>query len=103
MIEIKRRKKRPPNVSIAALVDCVFLLLIFFLLTSTYSSRRGLKIELPGASTAEAADRHRIEVAHPSYFNCLPIPQLISLHWRPIPTVILPKVTACPNLMLNGF
>ena len=46
----------------APLVDCVFLLLIFFLLTSTFSARRGLRIELPGASTAEAADRERIEV-----------------------------------------
>jgi len=52
----------PPEIGMAPLIDCVFLLLVFFLLTTTYASRKGLKIELPGASTAEAADRGRIEV-----------------------------------------
>ncbi|MFH1045387.1 MAG: biopolymer transporter ExbD [Candidatus Omnitrophota bacterium] len=37
----------------APLIDCVFLLLIFFLLTSNYIFQPGIKINLPKAVTSE--------------------------------------------------
>ncbi len=42
-----------PRLEIAPLVDVVFLLLIFFMLTSTFVVAPGLKIKLPKATTKE--------------------------------------------------
>ncbi len=62
MIRIEPRKRKSPEISIAPLVDCVLLLLIFFLLTSSFSERLGIKISLPGSSTASAAERNLVEI-----------------------------------------
>lgn len=40
------------ELQMAPLIDCIFLLLIFFLLTSTFKQQAGLDIELPEAATA---------------------------------------------------
>ena len=62
MIRIERRERWQPSISIAPLVDCVFLLLIFFLLTSTFSRHRHLKIELPGSRSEAEAPPEAFEV-----------------------------------------
>ncbi len=59
--EGKRRVKF--HLDIAPLVDIVFLLLIFFLLTSQFIKPPGLKIELPKAKYARAQDKLDIVVA----------------------------------------
>jgi len=48
------RKKIPLSLEIAPLVDIVFLLLIFFLLTS-FVSMRSMQLDLPESSTANEA------------------------------------------------
>jgi len=40
-------------IDIAPLIDCVFLLLIFFLLTSNFILQPGIKVKLPKAVTSE--------------------------------------------------
>jgi biopolymer transport protein ExbD len=67
MIRLKRRPGSKPQISIAPLVDCVFLLLMFFLLASTFSrgdaeGREGLEIELPGARSGEPEEDKVIRV-----------------------------------------
>ncbi len=62
MIRIEPRKRRTPEIGMAPLVDCVLLLLIFFLLTSSFSERLGIKITLPGSDTANAAERDLVEI-----------------------------------------
>jgi biopolymer transport protein ExbD len=67
MIRIHRRPRAKPTLNIAPLVDCIFLLLIFFLLASTFSrgdvSRAdGLEIELPGAESAEPEEKEVLRV-----------------------------------------
>lgn len=47
-----QRGAQKPVLQMAPLIDCVFLLLIFFLLTSTFKQQAGLDIELPEAATA---------------------------------------------------
>ena len=54
----RERKRTKLVINITSMIDVIFLLLIFFLVTSTFSDQPGLKIELPqargaGASTAE--------------------------------------------------
>jgi len=40
----------------APLIDVVFLLLVFFLLTSTFVTPEGLEVSLPGSATAAPTD-----------------------------------------------
>lgn len=47
-----RRSSHIPNLT--PLIDIVFLLLIFFMLTSHFVQHESLNIELPGAETGEA-------------------------------------------------
>lgn len=54
-----RRKKTFPVISMA---DIVLLLLIFFLLTSSYLIQPGIKVELPRAITKEALSHEKISI-----------------------------------------
>ena len=42
-------------INITSLIDVMFLLLIFFMVTSTFLDRPGMKLELPSAESAEVA------------------------------------------------
>ena len=52
-MEFDRRKPLRTQLNIAPLIDVVFLLLIFFMLSSQFISRPGIKVTLPRASTAK--------------------------------------------------
>lgn len=67
MIRIRRSRPPAPQIDMAPLVDCVFLLLIFFLLASRFSRERGripesLAIELPGARSSAPAEEDAVRV-----------------------------------------
>lgn len=47
MLRFPARKRSRPTIHLTALIDIVFLLLIFFLLTSTFVEQVGLHIEVP--------------------------------------------------------
>ena len=49
----KRKKRSKIVINITSLIDVIFLLLIFFLLTSTFSDQPGLKIQLPRAFSSQ--------------------------------------------------
>ncbi len=49
------RRGGRPEVPVAPLIDCVFLLLIFYAVTAQFVSDQRLKLELPEAKTAEEA------------------------------------------------
>ena len=44
---LKRRHKISPNFSMASMTDIIFLLLIFFMITSTMVSPNAIKVLLP--------------------------------------------------------
>ena len=48
------RARVSTRIDMAPLIDVVFLLLIFFLLTSSFVSRQAINVDLPRSSTAEA-------------------------------------------------
>ena len=53
----RERKRTKLVINITSMIDVIFLLLIFFLVTSTFSEQPGLKIELPsvrGSATSTA-------------------------------------------------
>jgi biopolymer transport protein ExbD len=61
------------QIDIAPLIDMVFQLLIFFMLTSSFVMQPGIKVNLPRAVTSEAVQYENIEVVvsgeNITYFN----------------------------------
>jgi biopolymer transport protein ExbD len=55
-MKFHRRKKEKLDISITSMIDVVFLLLIFFMVTTSFSRQTELKIKLPEAKGAEAED-----------------------------------------------
>ncbi len=56
-MQIKKRTKRvSPSISITPLIDVVLLLVIFFMLSSTFVVQPGIKVRLPEAVTAERGE-----------------------------------------------
>ena len=53
VMEFEGRKKIHTHLNIAPLIDIVFLLLIFFMLSSHFVTQPGIKISLPKAITAK--------------------------------------------------
>ncbi len=53
------RGGRKPDVQMAPLIDVIFLLLIFYAVTTQFVSDERLKLKLPEAKTAEAAGANR--------------------------------------------
>jgi len=50
------------QIDIAPLIDVVFQLLIFFMLTSSFIMQPGIKVNLPKAVTSEAVQPENIEI-----------------------------------------
>jgi len=48
-----RRTRKGPELSIAPLIDCIFLLLIFFMVTTTFTKETGVKINKPSAAKSD--------------------------------------------------
>ncbi len=52
-MRLGRRRDEPPDITLTPLIDVVFLLLIFFMVSTTFSRHAQIEIELPEASTEE--------------------------------------------------
>lgn len=69
----QKRARRKPVINIAPLIDVMFLLLIFFMVSSTFRDKMGIDLDLPQAASAEAAveDSPTITVSEDDaiYFN----------------------------------
>ncbi|MFH1463773.1 MAG: biopolymer transporter ExbD [Pseudomonadota bacterium] len=57
-----RRRDGADEVNIAPLIDMVFILLIFFMVSTTFVRDAELDLERPGASTDEVADARALRV-----------------------------------------
>jgi biopolymer transport protein ExbD len=54
-LQFSSRQKRRVIINITSLIDVLFLLLIFFMVTSTFLEQPGMKLELPSAKSSEVA------------------------------------------------
>jgi len=61
-MEFERAKQIKMHFDIAPLIDIVFLLLIFFMLTANFIMQPGIKITLPTAKTAKPQEEEKIIV-----------------------------------------
>ena len=61
-MNLRPQRPEPPDINLAPLIDVVFLLLIFFMVTTTFREEVGIKIQLPQAQAqGEAvADRQAL-------------------------------------------
>lgn len=56
-----RRPREPVDINLAPLIDVVFILLLFFVVTTTFTRETQLKVDLPEAVTgAPQEDRHNL-------------------------------------------
>ena len=53
-MKLQGRLKEEPNVDLTSLIDVVFLLLLFFMVSTTFDHQAVLKVDLPEASEVEA-------------------------------------------------
>lgn len=58
----KRSKFVTAQINITPLIDVIFLLLIFFMLTSTFVSQAGIKVNLPKAVSSKVIAENRLVV-----------------------------------------
>jgi biopolymer transport protein ExbD len=55
---------RPPEINLVALLDVIFAILTFFIITSlTLSRTEGLAVNLPGASSGKSQDQTKIVIS----------------------------------------
>lgn len=62
-MEFNRRKRMHYHLNITPLIDIVFLLLIFFMLTANFLNQKGISIDLPGAAYAEEETEEDIVIS----------------------------------------
>lgn len=63
-MKFSHQQQEPLNINLTPLIDVVFLLLIFFMVTTTFTRETQLEVSLPEASSAQAAsqERDRIDI-----------------------------------------
>ena len=71
---LKKRSKVSAEFNMSSLTDIIFLLLIFFMLTSSLVAPNSLNLKLPGSSNANVATDSRMDAVRISrsgnyYFN----------------------------------
>ncbi len=59
-MQFRPRKKDPVQMDVTPLVDVVFLLLIFFMVTTTFALNQGIQVDLPQAQTGKK-DNTKVE------------------------------------------
>lgn len=55
-MEFKKNSKPRPAINVTSLIDVLFILLIFFMVSSTFKEQPGLKLELPTAKSSEISE-----------------------------------------------
>jgi biopolymer transport protein ExbD len=61
--EVPTRTKKAVDIDIAPLMDMVFILLIFFIVTSTFTRETGVDVTKPQAQSAQQVQKENILVA----------------------------------------
>lgn len=61
-MNFRRQRREVVDVNMTPVIDVVFLLLIFFAVTTTFNRETELQIQLPEAKGQEAVDKNVIEV-----------------------------------------
>lgn len=55
-MRLQVRPRRQAAINITSLIDVIFMLLLFFMITSTFLEQPGIQLELPAAKTAAVTE-----------------------------------------------
>ncbi len=58
-MNFRKNKRAPLEISLTPMIDVVFLLLIFFMVTTTFSQQTSIKIQLPQADGQAKVERQQ--------------------------------------------
>ena len=58
-MRFKDRPRRKPTINLTSLIDVLFLLLTFFLVTTTFIEQSALKVELPSMQNADRVQQEK--------------------------------------------
>lgn len=61
-MNLRPRRREDPEVNLTPLIDVVFLMLIFFMVSTTFVEEANIQVSLPAASAQPAARAEPIEV-----------------------------------------
>ena len=61
-MQLRARPRKTPRVNLTPLIDVVFLLLIFFMVSTTFRDSARIKVELPSIETEEPEDQHPVDL-----------------------------------------
>lgn len=59
----RRQRNGAVELNMAPLIDMIFILLIFFLVTTSFVKESGVEVQRPKAATAEVADKTNVIIA----------------------------------------
>jgi biopolymer transport protein ExbD len=59
-MRLQARPRRLAAINITSLIDVIFMLLLFFMITSTFLEQPGIQLELPAAKTASSAEPQEV-------------------------------------------
>lgn len=62
-VRMIRRSEQGVDVNMSPLIDCVFLLLIFFIVTTVFVEETGVDIQKPQAASAQDLEKQSIMIA----------------------------------------
>lgn len=62
-MNFRRQRREELEISLTPMIDVVFLLLIFFMVTTTFNRETELQIQLPEAAGQEPIERNIIEIS----------------------------------------
>ncbi len=61
-MRLRTREREEPGINLTPLIDVVFLLVIFFMVSTTFQRETRLDIELPEASAERAEERRTLDI-----------------------------------------
>ncbi|MGD8396328.1 MAG: biopolymer transporter ExbD [Candidatus Eiseniibacteriota bacterium] len=61
-MQFRRHSRRRVIINITSLIDILFLLIIFFVVSSTFLEQPGMQLDLPEAESAEAQEAEQLTV-----------------------------------------
>jgi biopolymer transport protein ExbD len=63
MPERRRAKNRDAEISVINLIDVIFVLLVFFVMTTTFSRETGVEVTKPNAQSASQVKKENVMIA----------------------------------------
>jgi len=61
-VNLRPQRPEPPDINLAPLIDVVFLLLIFFMVTTTFKDEVGIKIQLPETQSGSTVEKRALNL-----------------------------------------